>query len=149
MGLAFEPGTAPSGEAYDAIMTNLNMNHLAIVQRGRAGKQARIGDNWGASPMTNDGKPKMTLRTIVVDGLTVETADAGAAVIEKLQADKTTLQTEASNAKTAHDTAMTEKQATHDTAMAAKDTEFATTDPEIKKLKDAQLSDADFDKRVA
>lgn len=85
----------------------------------------------------------MTLRTIVVDGLTVETTDA---VIEKLQADKTTLQTEASNAKTAHDTAMTEKQATHDTAMAAKDTEFAT---EIKKLKDAQLSDADIDKRVA
>lgn len=26
-----QPGTTPDGEAYDAIMTNLKMNHLAIV----------------------------------------------------------------------------------------------------------------------
>ncbi|WP_139812749.1 DUF2213 domain-containing protein, partial [Ensifer aridi] len=51
--LAWEPGTTPEGEKYDAIQKDIRINHVAIVQRGRAGSQARIGDgarSWGAAP---------------------------------------------------------------------------------------------------
>ncbi len=40
--LVNEPGTAPSGEKYDAIQTNIRGNHLAVVERGRAGNLARV-----------------------------------------------------------------------------------------------------------
>jgi len=41
-----ESGTTPDGEAYDAIQTNLRMNHIALVDQGRAGAKVRIGDSW-------------------------------------------------------------------------------------------------------
>ena len=33
-----------SGEEYDAIQTNLHMNHLALVDKARGGDKLRIGD---------------------------------------------------------------------------------------------------------
>lgn len=36
------PGVSPEGEAYDAIQTNIRINHVAIVERGRAGHEARL-----------------------------------------------------------------------------------------------------------
>lgn len=36
------PGTTPDGEAYDAIQRNVRYDHLAIVQRGRAGAACRV-----------------------------------------------------------------------------------------------------------
>lgn len=59
--LAWEAGTTPEGEKFDAIQKDIRINHVAIVQRGRAGSQARIGDgvrSWGAAPVTSDQKPK-------------------------------------------------------------------------------------------
>jgi len=35
-------GTSPTGEHYDAIQSNIRINHVAIVDRGRAGPEARI-----------------------------------------------------------------------------------------------------------
>lgn len=43
--LKWEDGTTPDGEPYDAIQTNIRANHVAIVHRGRAGNQVRIGDD--------------------------------------------------------------------------------------------------------
>ena len=138
MQLDFTAGVTPDGEAYDAVMTDLRMNHLAIVDKGRAGPMARVGDNWGASPIINDGNKTMTLKTIVVDGLSVETTDAGEKAILKLQGEKTALA----------DQAKTEKEA-HDATLAGKDTELAGKDAEIKTLKESQLDDAALDARVA
>lgn len=36
------PGVTPSGEAYDGIQRNIRINHVALVDAGRAGPQARI-----------------------------------------------------------------------------------------------------------
>src|SRR5690606_5280771 len=36
---------------HDAIQRNIRINHLAVVDRARAGQEARIGDNWGTSPI--------------------------------------------------------------------------------------------------
>lgn len=141
MDLTWESGQTPDGHAYDAVMSNLKMNHLAIVDRGRAGSRARIGDSnnpkpWGVAPLVTDGKPSMT-RKIVIDGITIETTDQGAEAISKLQAEKQAL----ADAKAADKTA-------HDAAIAAKDKELATKDAEIDALKKATLTDAQLDAKV-
>lgn len=141
MDLKWESGQTPDGHAYDAVMSNLRMNHLAIVDRGRAGSKARIGDEslkpWGAAPLAIDGKSPMTTRKIVIDGITIETTDQGAEAISKLQAEKQAL----ADAKAADKTA-------HDAAIAAKDKELATKDAEIDALKKAVLTDAQLDAKV-
>lgn len=146
--LAFEAGTTPSGEAYDAIQKNIRINHVAIVQRGRAGSQVRIGDGaahqWGASPVitpTADtkGSPMAdNLRKVLVDGLQVETTDAGAAAIDKLTADKAAVQKKLDDATT-----------DHAKAIAAKDADLAKKDAEIDALKGKIVDGAALDKLVA
>lgn len=44
-----EPGTW-NGEAYDAIQTNISINHLALVASARAGEQARLNIDGSDSP---------------------------------------------------------------------------------------------------
>jgi hypothetical protein len=144
--LAFEAGTTPTGEAYDAIQKNIRLNHVAIVARGRAGKQVRIGDgakSWGAAPIppTTD-KETITmsdaLRTVVVDGLSVSTTDQGAQAISKLLKDL-----ESSAAKLA------DAETRHQTALATKDADLAKAHAERDAANAKVLSDADLDKRVA
>lgn len=42
--IAWNPGTAPNGEAYDAIQTDIRANHLALVKVARGGPDLRVGD---------------------------------------------------------------------------------------------------------
>jgi hypothetical protein len=54
------PGTAPDGTAYDARQTNIRGNHVAVVDRGRAGPSCAIkdGDRFAlcdANPAALDG----------------------------------------------------------------------------------------------
>lgn len=50
-----EPGTW-NGEAYDAIQTNISINHLALVANARAGEQARLNIDGSDSPELKGGK---------------------------------------------------------------------------------------------
>lgn len=143
--LAWEPGTTPEGEKYDAIQKDIRINHVAIVGRGRAGSQARIGDSaiyWGAAPILTTDKETVTmtdaLRTVVVDGLSVQTTDQGAQAIAKLQKDL-----ESSAAK------LNDAESSHKAAIAAKDEEIGNLKVENQKLKDAAPKPADLDKLVA
>jgi hypothetical protein len=140
-------GITPDGEKYDATQMNIQANHVAVVKRGRAGMQARIGDDakhWGASPVNlqtaDEKESQMTeqLRKVLVDGLQVETTDAGATAINKLVADIA-----ASTQRFA------DAEAAHAKALATKDAELAAKDAEVDALKAKVLSDADLDKRVA
>lgn len=142
--LDWTPGTTADGQQFDAVQRNIKINHLAIVDRARAGSQARIGDgagNWGVSPVTSDHKPEkekiMTLKTVTVDGIPVEVTDQGAIVINTLQ----TRLADAVAKLTATETA-------HQTAIAAKDAEIAKKDAELDATKAKVLSDADLDKKV-
>jgi uncharacterized protein len=141
--LDFTAGITPSGEAYDAIQKNIRLNHVAIVHRGRAGSQVRIGDAsaWGVAPITNDHRPEkekiMTLKTVTVDGIPVEVTDQGATVIGTLQSRLADANTKLADAEKAHQV-----------ALAAKDAEIARKDAEIDATKAKVLSDADLDKRV-
>jgi hypothetical protein len=139
----FTAGKTPEGEAYDAIQKNIRANHVAIVDSGRAGSEVRIGDaaiNWGASPVTTADERirKMNLRTMLVDGLQVETTDQGAQAIEKLQG-----QLRDSGAKIA------ELQTQHNAAIADKDGQIGTLKADLKKAQDAAPKPADIDKLVA
>lgn len=84
-----------NGQTYDAVQTNIRANHIAVVDRGRAGHDCRIGDgaeHWGTAPITAlDKENAMTTRTVIVDGFSVETTDQGAQAIEKLQKDNQSL----------------------------------------------------------
>ncbi|ATS92556.1 hypothetical protein 1611EK21_5 [Klebsiella phage 1611E-K2-1] len=61
------PGTTPEGEPYDFRQTRIKINHVAIVDRARAGAMARIFDNMEKKPMY-----QITTDT----GLKVDVADA-------------------------------------------------------------------------
>lgn len=141
--IVFDAGTTPEGEPYDAIQTNIRGNHLAIVGRGRAGSECRIGDHQGAPAVTSpppsiQGDRHMALKTIIVDGLPVETTDAGEAAVNKLRGLLSTA-----------DTALTTANTTHAKAIADKDAELAKKDGEIEELKKKVLDDAALDALVA
>ncbi len=149
----FIDGETPDGEKFDAVMSDLRMNHLAIVDRGRAGSSVRIGDGWTDIKLPNQpeppGTPKtMKLKEILVDCLSVEVTDAAEKAITKLQKDNADL---ASKVETAEQKAADDVKAAEDKAaadIAGKDTELAAKDTEIKELKDKQLSDAELDAKV-
>ena len=162
--LAFEAGQTAHGEAYDAIQKNIRANHVAIVQRGRAGSEVRIGDDagkWGAAPITPTmDKENITmsdaLRTVVVDGLTVQTTDQGAQAIQKLLKDLESSAAKLVDTEKAHAARLADIERDHSAAIAAKDAELAQRDEQIgtlkadkKKLEDAAPKPADIDKMVA
>ena len=65
-----EPGTW-NGEPYDAIQTNIVINHLALVASARAGEQARLNIDSSDEQELKGGKVKMSEdknKTVHVDG---------------------------------------------------------------------------------
>ncbi len=63
-----EPGTW-NGEPYDAIQTNIAINHLALVASARAGEQARLNIDGSAEPELKGGKVmNHTMNTSRADG---------------------------------------------------------------------------------
>lgn len=66
--LVEEPGTW-NGEPYDAIQTNIAINHLALVASARAGEQARLNIDGSEEPELKGGKAmKQTPNTSRADG---------------------------------------------------------------------------------
>lgn len=141
--IVFDAGTTPQGEAYDAIQTDIRGNHLAIVARGRAGSECRIGDQGAPETGKSEapliqGDRHMALKTIIVDGLPVETTDAGEAAVNKLRG----MLSDAA-------TALTKAEEDKKKALAEKDKELATKDAEITDLKSKVLDDAALDALVS
>lgn len=145
--LEFVDGTTPEGEPYQAIQRDIRINHAAIVDRGRAGPQCRIGDKGkpddrSRQPVIQEKDTMSNLRKVVVDGLTIETTDAGAEVIAKLNA-------QIADGKAAIDKAVkdaAEVKTAHDKALADKDKEIADLKAKIPTVD--QLEEM-FDRRAA
>lgn len=131
--IEFIDGQAPDGSQYDAVMRNIRGNHIAVVDRGRAGPGCRIGDSF-----VQTQEHEMQLKLVLVDGIGVETNDAGERAIVKLQGDINGLRDAAKAATVAHDT-----------ALAAKDTELAAKDATIAELQAKVLDAAALDQLVA
>lgn len=128
----FNPGINEFGEAFDVSQTDMQMNHLAVVRRARGGQDLRIGDHQPP------GERRMTLKTITVDGLPVETTDAGIAAIEKLRGALSTM-----------DAAHTATIAARDAEIARLNTALATSDAALETANGRVLDDAALDARVA
>jgi len=142
-GLEFGDFKAADGTACQARQTNIGGNHVAIVDRGRAGPTCRIADAapCDAAPrafldsLTTKEKP---VKTMLIDGLTVDiaNADTAEATIKTLLA-----QRDSANAKIAD----AEKSAETLTADKAKlEAEVATLKKAVADAKPtpAQLLDA-------
>ena len=80
----------------------------------------------------------MQLRKVMVDGLPIETTDAGATAIEKLTADRDSIQRRLDDAI-----------ANYTSTISAKDAELAKKDAEIEKLKAQALDQKAIDQLVA
>jgi hypothetical protein len=152
------PGVTDSGEEYDAVQSEIRFNHIAVVDEGRAGPECRIGDDastWGIRPALSrglfanlhfDNKTRTidmptsqvpSTRMVTVDGLSVETTDAGAQAIEKLQNEKAAIEAKLDDAN--QKLVDVETKQTEDTAR---------LQAEIDSLNEAKLSDADIQKLV-
>ena len=115
---------ARDGVDADFEMVDIRMNHLALVPKGRAGSQARIGDaqTWGASPVTvEDKRMTVELKTVILGDKAVQVEAKDADTVAAILKD-------------------------HKTAIDAKDTEIVAltkraTDAEAKILTDAQISE--------
>jgi len=99
--LTFGDGVTEDGTTYRATQRTIRGNHVAVVDRARAGPECRIGDAAVCSSLPadmlgrllNDGAPDMTTKTITFDGLPLLVTDAAEAAIGKLQATIATLTT--------------------------------------------------------
>lgn len=130
----FTPGQTPEGEAFDVAQRGIRANHLAVCRTARGGPQLRLGDH----PKPEGGPTVANLKTIIVDGLPVETTDAGEAAINKL---KGMLDTAGK--------ALTDAQADHAKAIAAKDGELGAKDAKIADLEKQVVTGATLDALVA
>lgn len=141
--IVFQAGVTDSGEEYDAIQTNLHMNHLALVNKARGGDKLRIGDQGNpdiispAQPNEGGHMADSNLRKVIVDGLSVETTEQGAQAIDKLTK-------QVGDAMAAKDTLI----ADHAKVVAAKDAEIAKKDAEIDDLKGKVMDAAALDAAV-
>jgi len=115
--LEFGDFKGPGGEACPVRQASITGNHIAIVDRGRAGPSCRIGD---AAPctslpsnildsLTNNGESIVTTKTITFDGLPLLVTDAAEAAIGKLQAQIATLTTDKATLETNVATLTTDK----------------------------------------
>lgn len=117
------PGVTPDGEAYDYVQRNIRINHVALVDRARAGYQARIFDH---NPLGGNTMPVL----ITTDsGRSVDVADPANAQLvadafDRLQARVTTAEADAQAAKAVADARSEElteaKKLTTDAAIAAR-----------------------------
>jgi hypothetical protein len=155
--LDWTPGVSPSGQAYDARQVKIIVDHVAIVDRGRAGPDCRIGDEHPADAVktmralsTADRDPP-SMHKLTIDGVTIDLSDTAREVVSKLQdahakalSDTQAAQAALNDAKTAHANAIQAKdgeiaalKAQHQSAIEAKDGEIAATKamiPDAAKL---------------
>ena len=153
--LIWEDGVAPDGTPYQARQTAIIANHIAIVAKGRAGAEVRIGDgagSWGASPVTV-GDRSMTTRTILIDGLSVELTDKDAQIVERTISNLTKSLADANAKATTDAKEMADKHAKEieakDAEIKDKDKALAKAEAERDDFKAKVLTDAALDKRVA
>lgn len=130
------PGVSPEGEPYDWRQTSILANHLAITDAARAGSKARIGDSWGAAPITDHNQEvTMTMKTVVLGDAAVQVAAEDASKVEAFKA-QVAKDAEA-NSKSKDDT------------IEELNKKLAERDAKLATLEKQKLSDSDVDKLVA
>lgn len=141
MGYSANIVKARDGIDADFEMTDIRMNHLALVPRGRAGSQARIGDSWGAAPVS-DTQPGDTPTTVNEGGHMADSTKAvilGDSVVQVPVSDALLIE----QFKDASAKALADAEAKHKAAIAAKDEEIGKLKAELADAKKAAEIDVD------
>lgn len=141
--LKWEAGKTRTGEEFDAIQTDIKVNHVAVVTAARGGDALSIGDDI-VHVDEGDDDMEVKLRTITVDGLSCQVADQSAEIIQRREkqlmdsAADLTKQLKDANDKITKITADAEKAAKDaKDALEKKDAELVT----VKKMaEDAKLT---------
>lgn len=88
-----ENGVAPCGASYEFKQTSIDVNHLAIVSRGRGGNQVRLNDKQTINP-------EKAMKKIVLDsGRSVELEDGATATLIQDSFDRLTQQVKDSSSE--------------------------------------------------
>jgi hypothetical protein len=148
--LRWEKGTAPDGQAYDAVQTVIRANHLAVVKTARGGSDLRLGDR--ATSSNHERNEDMNLVKLTVDSIDVQVTDVAAGVIQRhLQR----METQAAELRKKFEFEEEEAKKAKEDAKKAKDSAdaiVATKDAEIATLKqqvaDAAMTPAKLDDMV-
>lgn len=138
--LEFGDFTAPDGAKCQARQKSIFGNHVALVDRGRAGSECAIKDGFAVcdalpSNLFDNFKTEKPVKTMLIDGLTVDMANADTAI-----ATVTTLR-DARDAAKAQVIDLEGK-------ISAKDRELAAKDTEIADLKAKVSDEATLDARA-
>lgn len=123
------PGITLEGEHYDAIQRNIIYNHLAVVEKGRAGI-ARLNMD-GEQVLENEEEPNMT-KIRLDGGLEYDAAPEVGVYVEKLRQENAQLRADSADAAGKAQKAQDELQAKYDAANA-----------DIEKLKEEAKKAAD------
>ena len=75
--LEWVDGVTPEGDRYDAVQTNIQGNHVAIVSTARGGPELKFGDDRGDIAME--------LKTLTIDGIACQMTDTALVLVQKLQ----------------------------------------------------------------
>ena len=148
MGYRAEIVVARDKSVADFEQKNIRYNHLALVPKGRAGRDARIGDSWGVSPV-NDNEPYQPgttpTKTNDTGGHMTKTVILGDAAVTVPVTDAIAIEAfKASSAKS-----LADAQSAHEAALAEKDVELAKLQAQLDDTRAKVLSDADIDAKVA
>jgi hypothetical protein len=82
------PGVTPEGESYDGIQRNILVNHIALVSRGRAGREARLlldscdRNDAVAEIKPPSNSPAIDMARITLDGLDIELPADSAGIVQ-------------------------------------------------------------------
>jgi hypothetical protein len=161
--LEFADGVTPEGEPYQVIQRNIRGNHVAVVDRGRAGTFCRIGDcapcseipAGEAREIMRDGETysaagfgdkntgedasnrgDFPMKTITIDSVPFQMDEQAAAAVTKLQGQFTDATAKLADAETQIATLTTDK-ANLDAKAKTLETQLADAKPTPAQLRDA------------
>lgn len=117
------PGVTPQGESYDGVQRNIRVNHIAVVPRGRAGREVRLlldsVDRNDAVAYTEppSNSPVISMARITLDGLDLEIPAEAAGAVQSFVKDanraKAELQSKLDEQEEQIQAVVTENEETH------------------------------------
>lgn len=158
------PGVTPEGMSYDGVQRNIRVNHIAVVPKGRAGKDVRLLlDSCDRNDAVADveppsNSPVISMARITLDGLDIELpADAAGAVqsfVKESGRTQAELQQKLDSQEEVIQTAITEKTEIQDRADAATgritelETQLAEAVAASEQRNDAEQINSAVNKRI-
>ena len=80
--LVWGKGQTPTGEFYDAMQSEIRVNHIATVKAARGGSKLSIGDG-PVKELPQQRRERMSTRIVDVDGVKIEMEDTEGSIVQR------------------------------------------------------------------